>query len=728
MICGFRIKDQKVSRKFHYRNFFIINYQVKNMKKISYIVLIAFCLSTIINPSPANSQQKYALLISSGQTTHDDAFYHSEYWYDLFLLYRTLIDLGFTHSNIFVLYGNGADFNSAHGFYNTTSVFPGLPQITDFAVTGTNVDNIFTWLANGNPATGVPQIQPGDYLFYWWMGHGGGCACSDYSANIATTAENVTDDQFKTYFERLPACVIKTDYVMTCRSGGLIDDLQGLHSMIHTATECCINAQSAMYDVPHAELSYQVACALRQQTATGVPVPSDTDGNGTISLAEVNTYAHANTILSSSQIGDYRNISPLITPANALPALTVINTGIYSRDFTTDNGNVPSDWMHNIWYHGPDLWNRLIADGITTHEDPEFGQTNFVFGRIHNLGCITLNNVTTDFSWCLQSAWANMASWNPIATVTVNGLLSNESRVINTPWNTVPAPGMYCLHTVLNVAGDMANADGQAFMDNNKVQINLTVVDNAWGWTVIFPFLIENGLNKETLVDIVIDKLNKQAFNSKIRIEIPPELKLGNTEGAEIQKSGTVNIINLNDSVKKAVLHQIPLKPNEKKMAFMVITTPRNGLKNELVSVKLSENIKGQEMGGIVFNAKEADQRVVLNKQAKKINNLFKMLNRKFKVESAERINVLFNKTWEKGIIPDPFLVSARKLAELEQGTLTEMSTLMAQKDFDQYKSAIEQTIKGIEQKDLSLIREAQDRLLYSTIPLFLKDIKIIGI
>ncbi len=698
------------------------------MKKILYIIFIVICLSTIIATPVVQAQNKYALLISANRVTLDDQTYHSEWWYDLFFLYRTLIDLGFTHDNIFVLYGNGTDFNSAHAFYNTATVFPTVPNITDFAVNAANVDSIFNWLAHGSAVNGVPQIQPGDYLFYWWMGHGGGCACTDYFAEISTTGEHVTDDQFKTYFERLPACGIKTDYVMTCRSGGLIDDLQGLHTMIHTSSACCINSYAVTYDVTHAEFNYHLACALHQQTPAGAAVASDADGSGAISIAETNTYAHANTGTSISQIGDYRNISPLITPANALPASTVVNAGIYSRDYRSDNGTEPSDYAHNIWYHGPDLWNRLAADGDTLHEDPEFGQTNYVYGRIHNLGCTTLNDVTVGFSWCLQSAWANMASWNPIGTVTVNGFLSNESRIINTPWNTVPAPGMYCLHTVLNVAGDMANADGRSFMDNNKVQVNVTVVDNVLGWTVVYPFLIENGLGKESAVDVVIDKLNKPAANSKIRIEIPPDIKFSKIEGAEAQQSPNATIINIADNAKKAVVRQIPLKPNEKKMAFMVITTPKNGVKNELVSVKLSENIKEREMGGIVFNAQGADQRVVLNKQAKRINNLFRTLNRKFKVKSAEKITALFNKDLEKVMISEAFMVSMKKLAELEQGTLTEMSKLMAKKDFDLYKSAIEQTKKGIENKDASLIRESQDRLIYSTIPLFLKDIKIIGI
>jgi hypothetical protein len=672
------------------------------------------------------AQEKYALLISTGQTTMDDQFTHSEYWYDMFFLYRTLIDLGFTHDHIFVLYGNGADFNSVHPFYNSTTVYPADAPITDFAVSAANVDNIFNWLSTGSPAHGVPQLHDNDYLFYWWMGHGNATNCDDYSAGIATTGESVTDDNFNTYFGRLPACIIKNQYVMTCFSGGLVNELEGLHSMIHTSSECTTLSFSDMYDVPHAELSYHAACALRQQTPTGAVVASDTDGDGTIDIEETNTYAHTHTLASVSQIGDYRNISPLITPENLQPASLVINAGIYSRDYEEDDGTEPSNnGVYHIWYHGPDLWNRLIADGLTDNEDPEFGQTNHVYGRIHNLGCTTLDGITVDFSWCLSSAWSNMASWNPIGTVTVSGLTSNESRVITTPWSTVPSPGDYCLHTVLNVAGDLANASGESCMDNNKVQVNVTVVDNAWGWKAIYPFVIENGLSEDVVVDLFIDKLNMLSAESKVVVEIPGGLKFGNLEGGNMILSRTGTSVNI--SKEKTVVRQIPLKANEKKLAFLTITTPNMNMRKGMATVKISEVIKEKEMGGIIFNARSASENVVMAKLNKDLGNLFNMLSKKFKVNSGNTITTHLSKFDNTKLTNLTFTSSMKKIVEMERGTLTDMSKLMAAKEFEQYKMAIDQTVSGMEKQDLSLVRESQERLIFSTIPLFMREIKNSG-
>ena len=144
------------------------------MKYLS-IVLVLFILFT---GSISYAQQKYAVLISTGDTTIDDTFTHSEYWYDMFLVYRALIEDGYTHDNIFVLYGFGNDFVSSHAQYQTATFFPLVGQITDFAVSKADIQNLFNWLQTGSVANGVPQVQQGDSLFFWWMGHGS-CRHSD---------------------------------------------------------------------------------------------------------------------------------------------------------------------------------------------------------------------------------------------------------------------------------------------------------------------------------------------------------------------------------------------------------------------------------------------------------------------------------------------------------------------------------------------------------------------
>lgn len=695
------------------------------MKTLKYVLVPIYILifSFVVIPK-ATAQQKYAILISAGNTTIDDQAYHSEYWYDLFLMYRMLIESGFTHNNIFVLYGNGNgnDFNSSHANYQTATVFPGIGQITDFPVSKANVQNIFTWLANGNAAQGIPQIQPGDFLFYWWMGHGGGCNCNNYSAGIESTNENVSENEFAAYFAQLPACVIKTQYVMTCRSGGLIDNLAGLHTTLHTAAECCTDSHSQNYDVVHAELSYHAANAFRQQEPSGAVVASDISGDGLVSVREANNYVHSHTAQSNTQIGDYRNIAPLINIVDAQPASLVPNQGVYSRDYAEDSGTEPSEYMSYIWYEGPDLWVRHAADGDTIHQDPEFGQTNYVYARLHNIDCNSVN-VTANLSWAEISAWSNPSSWNPIATVNVNNLQSNETRVVSAPWTTVPAPGKYCMHTVLNALGDSANADGRSYMDNNKVQINVTVADTFWGLKKNFHWFIENGLNKKTKVDLVIDKI-EFPLSAKLELRIPPDLKFARLIGGDVERSTEGSIIKISPKAKKVIVQGMVLAASVKKEAILSMITPKEMKLGETLIVKVSEQIDGKEMGGIIFNAKTTNQEKVLAGIFRNLGNFFKMLDKKFDIDSAREASKSFEDI-ERSCRFDDSGNLDRALSEVIsiETKLKEILPKhhMKKQDLIKFNAALNTSKKAVESKNIGLFIESQEEMMLSTKPLFLQ-------
>lgn len=71
------------------------------------VALITAWLMIPVGTSASPQPRKFAVLISTGRTLADDTWYHSEYWYDLVLTYRMLIENGFTHEQIYVLYGDG---------------------------------------------------------------------------------------------------------------------------------------------------------------------------------------------------------------------------------------------------------------------------------------------------------------------------------------------------------------------------------------------------------------------------------------------------------------------------------------------------------------------------------------------------------------------------------------------------------------------------------------------
>lgn len=245
--------------------------------------------------------QKYAVLISTNQVTGDDVAYHSEWWYDLFLHYEMLRENGFKDDKIYVLYGNGVDFNTAHTSYDATTQFG--HTITDMAVNKSNIQSVFNTLSG--------QVDDRDYLYVWWMGHGGGSGpgSCNLSMSISNTGESVTDTELTGYINNVPDYKKRSVAVMACHSGGMVDNLNnaGNKTVVLTSSTCIessYDATSTCNGIFHAEFNYTFPNALRLQNPCGTAVGSDYDSNGYVSLSEGHQYNAAVMTRSTPQLGD----------------------------------------------------------------------------------------------------------------------------------------------------------------------------------------------------------------------------------------------------------------------------------------------------------------------------------------------------------------------------------------------------------------------------------------
>jgi hypothetical protein len=245
--------------------------------------------------------KKYAVLISTNKVIMDNNSYHSEWWYDLFLEYGALRDNGFADKNIYVLYGDGNDFDTSYASYNATTQYG--HTITDMAVNKANVQSIFNTL-NG-------KVTHKDHLYCWWMGHGSGLGANycDLSMHISNTGEIVTDTEFSSYINNVANYKKRTVSVMTCHAGGMIDnmDVAGNQTVTLTSSTCAESSYDALYTCNgryHADFNYTFPSALRQSDPCGTPVGSDYDTNGEVSLSEAHQYNLATMTTSTSQLGD----------------------------------------------------------------------------------------------------------------------------------------------------------------------------------------------------------------------------------------------------------------------------------------------------------------------------------------------------------------------------------------------------------------------------------------
>lgn len=664
-------------------------------------------LGTEASPGPG----KFAVLISTGTTTLDDQLFHSEYWYDLVLMYNMLVEKGFTHDHIYVLYGLGTDFASTHADYQNPYPSP----ITDYAVSRANIQNIFNWLATGNAAEGIPALTNNDFLFVWWMGHGGGGAHCNTSFSVSTTAESVTDAELATWTGAI-TYRRRAFVFMTCHSGGAMDNLQGSTTVTMPSCTCTQGSDSDTYDVVHGEWTYWVDGALRELLPTGAVVNGDADSNTLVSLQETFNWGSGQPMSSTPQLSDVGGIAPCVFIRLEEPGEDV---EIYSRDHVNDDATVPSNY--ETWYHGPDLWVRHAQDGGTTPQNPEYDWTNYVYANVHNIGCAAANNITVDFSWVAPTGWSNPAMWNPIGTATITSLSSVASTTVNVPWTTVPLPGDFCLHTRLNVTGDSENADGRAFMDDNKVQINVTVEDTwagaGWGWF----FFVENGGQEFVPIDLIFDTLDVLP-GTVVRLELPPDLKFEGVEGAKVfrDEDGWTVVEIPAEAKEPAMVLGVQLKPGERQRAILKLTLPEGTEIGKEAMIIFEEQVKGEVMGGIRFVGRAAEPRTVMCGLLREKINVFYGLAEVFGLDEAAKVAEICKEIVASGECGDEktFMSGMAQIVELEYVVGEKLQEISAEYG-PRYARASENLWKAIDEHNLPAIVETQQEvLLYASIVL----------
>jgi len=262
------------------------------MKINSYCLMIVLAV-LLLCPAGANARD-YAVLVSAGEATADDTEVNSEYWYDLYLQYETLISEGYSHDDIYVLYGYGTPFPSSKPLYQNGFPF----NIVDYSVNRANIQAVFSQLADA--------VENDDFLFVWWLGHGGVMG-GHYSMFIETTWESVMDDEFQAWVDQITDYRTRAFSIMTCQSGAIIDELENVKTIVATA---CLEEEYAasdwLCDTIHTEMHYYERAAFHKATPGGLCGVIDADDNddGRVSFAEEFDYIDDNMYWTAPQLSD----------------------------------------------------------------------------------------------------------------------------------------------------------------------------------------------------------------------------------------------------------------------------------------------------------------------------------------------------------------------------------------------------------------------------------------
>ena len=226
-----------------------------------------------------------------------------EFWNDTYMIWEMLYEYGFKDENIYVLYGNGNDENT-YERYDVYFQHPEIPDhhITDYPANFQDVENIFNWLANGNPSEGIPQMTEEDFLFVWTFDHGG---TQGNNVSILYLMDGqIIDSDFATLVDQI-SYDKRVFWMQQCFSGGFIDNLENSNTIIATAcggNELAYRADNIDPDgndtyeneiyqgniYHHGEFNYHMVNSGMLETIIGNPLPDpDTNYDGLTSMSEI---------------------------------------------------------------------------------------------------------------------------------------------------------------------------------------------------------------------------------------------------------------------------------------------------------------------------------------------------------------------------------------------------------------------------------------------------------
>ncbi len=144
-------------------------------------------------------------------------------------------------------------------------------------------------------------------------------------------------------------------------------------------------------------------------------------------------------VIATPQIGTYTvRVSGVNVPTAVQPEVLkkqdfalVVTAGlefvdVYIKDNPADDGNPPST---GCLYKSPDIWVSATNDPAAAPvTNPEYGQTNFVFVRVHNRGSKAANNATVKLYWANPGTNLGRPHWK-IEGISVGGVAANTQTV-----------------------------------------------------------------------------------------------------------------------------------------------------------------------------------------------------------------------------------------------------------------------------------------------------------
>ncbi len=284
---------------------------------------------------------------------------------------------------------------------------------------------------------------------------------------------------------------------------------------------------------------------------------------------------------------------------------TLNNTALTVANFRCSSPGRDDAWMKDTWndtgaepdpqqaglpmWASPYIWVRNTQDSAHVHQhehqNPESGQQNYVYVKLHNGGNATSGNLEVYFANASMSlSWP--AAWTLIASTPLSPLAAHSTRIVEVPW-TPNSPGHFCLVARWVSASDpmataeTANIEANVRANNNIIWRNVNIVDLVHDAAFTARVLVRNWARAPVPVTLTVrpakEDRNFLRFGKITLKTEEPLTKIwakGGYKGKGFKRSREGVVIT---DPRGAVLDNVLLPPGFEGVVEITFTRPRKG-------------------------------------------------------------------------------------------------------------------------------------------------------
>jgi hypothetical protein len=278
---------------------------------------------------------------------------------------------------------------------------------------------------------------------------------------------------------------------------------------------------------------------------------------------------------------------------------------VYVRDHTHDVGDVP---VQEPRWHSPDIWVQLIQNGkesygiVEPHTRPEYGQTNYVFVRIHNRGSIKADRV--DVYLGAAGFSTNPSGWEDIGKITALNIFPGQTKVVGPFKWSPPKTGHGCFKVGLDYSQHPLRSDWKSVdigVDNNIAQRNIEVADLLPNGTTQIEFYVSGLEGKSSVGSIEVDR-SRFPIGGEVKLKVLRRYvdRGERLVGIRVEKRSDLKAL-LIVTGKIGRIEGIPLRPGEKSRTYMFATLSSRITDNAVYPVTVTQRVDGKLVGRITL-------------------------------------------------------------------------------------------------------------------------------